>query len=250
MSVDSIIKSRGHVDFCKRYGIDLSTAQRSLPYFHWLPKLYKKLYGSRFIAASSCCSTTIISKVLTAGLGFVKQRQQGYYDAVYRNSGIQGYWLIKNSDEVSEVVSEVNQRGQVSSIKTYDFSTLYTNLPHKELKERIPRLVKESFEGLGKKYISVDRHYNAIWTKIKRRSWLLLSCEDVEAMLHFLLDNVFIQVGWKVFQQCVGIPMGTNCAPLLAELLLHDYETIAMIRFSRTNGHPQAKSFEFTRRYI
>ena len=38
---------------------------------------------------------------------------------MYRNSGIQGYWLIKNSDEVSEVVSEVNQRGQVSSIKTY-----------------------------------------------------------------------------------------------------------------------------------
>ena len=73
---------------------------------------------------------------------------------MYRNSGIQGYWLIKNSDEVSEVVSEVNQRGQVISIKTYDFSTLYTNnanLPLKELKERIPRLVKESVEGLGKK---------------------------------------------------------------------------------------------------
>ena len=118
--------------------------------------------------------------------------------------------------------------------------------------KKIPRLMKESFEGSGKKYISVDRHYNAIWTKNKRRSWLFLSCEDVEAMLHFLLDNVFIQVGGKVFQQCVGIPMGTNCAPLLAELLLHDYESIAMhmIRFSRTNGHPQAKSFEFTRRYI
>ena len=103
---------------------------------------------------------------------------------------------------------------------------------------------------VGKKYISVDRHYNAIWTKNNRRSWLLRSCENVEAMLHFLLDNVFIQVGGKVFQQCVGIPMGTNCAPLLAELILHDYESSAMIRFSRTNGHPQAKSFEFTRRYI
>ena len=58
-----------------------------------------------------------------------------------------------------------------------------------------------------------------MWTTNKRRSWLLLSCEDVEALLHFLLDNVFIQVGREVFQQCVGIPMGTNCAPLLAELL-------------------------------
>ena len=44
--------------------------------------------------------------------------------------------------------------------------------------------------------------------------------------------------------------MGTNCAPLLAQLLLHDYESSAVIRFSRTNGYPQAKTFEFTRGYI
>ena len=110
----------------EKYGIDLAKAQRSLPYFHWLPKLHKKPYGSRFIFASGGCSTTIISKVLTACCGLNKRRQQGYYDAVYRNSGIQRYWLIKNPDEVSEVVSEVNRRGQVSSIKTYDFSPLYT----------------------------------------------------------------------------------------------------------------------------
>ena len=147
--------------------------------------------------------------------------------------------MIKNS----------NQRG--SCLNVSDFSTLFTNLPHKELKERIPRLIKESFESLSKKYISVDLSYNAMWTKHKRRSWLLLSCEDIEALLHFLLDNVFIQVGKEVFQQCVGIPMGTNCAPFLAELLLlHDYEIKALIRFSRINGLPQSKSFEFTRRYL
>ena len=33
--------------------------------------------------------------------------------------------------------------------------TLYTNLPHTELKERIPKLVRESFQGLDKKYIIV-----------------------------------------------------------------------------------------------
>ena len=167
------------------------------------------------------------------------------YRAIYN-------WLIKNSDEVSEVVPEVNQRGQVSSIKTYDFSTLYTNLSHKELKERIPRLVKKSFEDLGKKISALIAITTSYGLKINDvAGCFCLVRTRVEAMLHFLLDNVFIQVGGKVFQQCEGIPMGTNCAPLLAELLLqHDYETSAMIRFSRTNGHPQAKSFEFTRRYI
>ena len=34
------------------------------------------------------------------------------------------------------------------------------------------------------------------------------------SILNFLLDNVFIQVGVKAFQQCMGVPFGTNCASL------------------------------------
>ena len=55
--------------------------------------------------------------------------------------------MIKNSEEVSDLVSEANSKGDVTSIKTYDFRTFYTNLPHPELKERIPKLVSESFEA-------------------------------------------------------------------------------------------------------
>ena len=36
----------------------------------------------------------------------------------------------------------------------------------------------------------------------------------------FLIDNIFVQFGGRVFQQTIGIPMGTNCAPLLADLCL------------------------------
>ena len=68
-------------------------------------------------------------------------------------------------------------------------------------------------------------------------------------MLHFLLDNVYIQVGDPVFQHRFGIPMGTNCAPLLADLL-HDYESTAMILFSRGSTNPIPKSFSLTRQYI
>jgi hypothetical protein len=34
-------------------------------------------------------------------------------------------------------------------------------------------------------------------------------------MLEFLIDNIFASFGGTLFQQVVGIPMGTNCAPLL-----------------------------------
>jgi len=43
-------------------------------------------------------------------------------------------------------------------------------------------------------------------------------------MLEFLIDNIFVIFGGRVFQQTVGIPMGTNCAPLLADLFPYSYE--------------------------
>jgi len=35
---------------------------------------------------------------------------------------------------------------------------------------------------------------------------------------------LFVIFGGRVFQQTVGIPMCTNCAPLLADLFLYLYE--------------------------
>ena len=45
--------------------------------------------------------------------------------------------------------------------------------------------------------------------------------EDIIKMLEFLVDNIFVVFAGKVFQQLVGIPMGTNCALLLADIFLY-----------------------------
>ena len=37
-------------------------------------------------------------------------------------------------------------------------------------------------------------------------------------VLHYLLDNIFIKFGSKLYKRNVGILMGTNCAPLVADL--------------------------------
>ena len=47
--------------------------------------------------------------------------------------------------------------------------------------------------------------------------------DDIISMLEFLVDNIFMVFGGKVFQQIVGIPMGTNCAPLLGDIFLYSY---------------------------
>ena len=47
--------------------------------------------------------------------------------------------------------------------------------------------------------------------------------EDIMKMLEFLVDNIFVVSAGKVFQQITGIPMGTNCAPVLADIFLYSY---------------------------
>ena len=43
-------------------------------------------------------------------------------------------------------------------------------------------------------------------------------------MLEYLIDCTFVELGGRIFQQTIGIPMDTNCAPLLADLFLYKYE--------------------------
>jgi len=48
--------------------------------------------------------------------------------------------------------------------------------------------------------------------------------DDIVNMINFLVDNILIEFGGRIFQQTVGIPLGTNCVPPLADLFLHWYE--------------------------
>ena len=45
--------------------------------------------------------------------------------------------------------------------------------------------------------------------------------------LIYLLDNIYIRFGTKLYRQIVVIPMGTNCAPLVADLVLFSMEEIS-----------------------
>ena len=68
--------------------------------------------------------------------------------------------------------------------------------------------------------------------------------DDIINMLELLVDNIFVVFEGKVFQQIVGIPMGTNCAPLLA------YEAELLQSLLSTVKKKLASQFNFTYRYI
>ena len=68
--------------------------------------------------------------------------------------------------------------------------------------------------------------------------------------LHYLLDNIFIRFGSKFYRQIVGIPMGTNCAPLVADFFLFCYERDFMLSLSDNNQTVIIEAFNSTSRYL
>ena len=65
----------------------------------------------------------------------------------------------------------------------------------------------------------------------------------------FLLDNIFIRFGTKLYKQVVGIPMGTNCAPLVADLFLFCYERDFMMSLSDVKQTDVIDAINTTSRY-
>ena len=68
--------------------------------------------------------------------------------------------------------------------------------------------------------------------------------------LTFLLDNIYIRFDTKLFRQIVGIPMSTNCAPLVADLFLFCYKRDFMMSLSVENQSEIIEAFISTSRYL
>ena len=57
------------------------------------------------------------------------------------------------------------------------------------------------------------------------------SCQRVCNALQYRLDSIYIIFGSKLYRQIVGIPVGTNCASLVADLFLFCYERLHVVSF-------------------
>ena len=68
--------------------------------------------------------------------------------------------------------------------------------------------------------------------------------------LTFLLDIIHIRFGSKLYRQIVGIPMGTNCVPLVADLILFYYERDFMLSLSDDNQSEVIEAFNSTSRNL
>ena len=74
-----------------------------------------------------------------------------YNKTVYERSGLNYYWILDNSLEFLEGLREK----RIDHMETYDFSTLYTALPHDEIKKKFSTIFKKVFDRESKLFINV-----------------------------------------------------------------------------------------------
>ena len=160
------------------------------------------------------------------------------------------FWPIKNSGEVLSKLKDIDY--QATRLSTYDFSTLYTTLPHNLIKEKLLDLIERTFyKKEGKLYLACNDRKAFFTSADHYRGYHLWSCQNVcGALSFFFLDNIYIRFGTKLYRQIVGIPMGTNCAPLVADLFLFCYERDFMKNLSSDNQANVITAFNLRSRYL
>ena len=89
---------------------------------------------------------------------------------------------------------------------------------------------------------------NTFWSDKISTGYTNITVDKLIEYINFLIHNIYIKVGNKVFKQAIGIPMGTDCAPLLANLFLFFYEY--KFKDKLKESHRDAVLFRHTMRYI
>ena len=162
-------------------------------------------------------------------------------------------WILKNFTNLLSSLAHLGVR-KATSIQTFDFYTLYTSIPHDLLKSHMNIIINNAFKhkngATQYTHIKVRRN-KTYFTNDPLNGGNKYTASYICNMIEFLVDNIHVRFGGHLFRQTVGIPMGTNCAPLLADLFLYSYENEFLGKLIKEGKTKKlARKFNFSYRYI
>ena len=126
-----------------KFSVCVREHQDRLSTMYWLPKLHKRRYIARFIANSSSCSTTELSKLLTSCLTAVKNHVIRYCEKV-RNVNTYISQLIRFA-RVSSHVADFNARN-----KSLTSKLLQQGYRYHKLRKTFPKFYRRHYELVSK----------------------------------------------------------------------------------------------------
>ena len=128
-----------------------------LPIVHWIPKFHKTLTEFRFITSGKHTVINTLSKKIAIGLQSMLKLEKTRCKFNHKFDGIKNDYIIDSNKEVIDfmIVSNLLNPGN-KYIKTFDFKTLYTKIPHNKLKENLKIFISSVFSFKKKQYINID----------------------------------------------------------------------------------------------
>ena len=241
---DVVSINRDIVNFSKSKNIKVPDSMQDIPLIYWIPKMHKNPIGSRFIAGSKHCSIKYLSKYFSKALKLILHHMNLYGKTVFDRASLNYFWIIENSLDFMDKLKNKN----VDHMETYDFSTLYTALPHPEIKKNFSKIFQKVYTREGKQFINVNFH-RAYFSSSGVTNCCSFRVTDMMEILEFILDNIYVKYGEKVFKQVIGIPIGLDSGQDIANLLLFCYESDYVEKTSRQDM-VLARKFNLCSRYI
>ena len=233
--------------YSERLGYKLSEKENDLPTMYWIPKMHKTPVKHRFIVASKSCSTKQISTAVSNTFKLIHRQTENFHRYSKFDANYNKFWVIQNADPVLATLNKINSKKSAKRISCFDFSTLYTNIPHDKLLKQLNDLVEFAFKGGNRNNICFNYNGTAYWgRKVKKRCF---TKNSLKVAIEHLIKNCYFSVGNIVMRQKIGIPMGIDPAPFWANLFLYTYEHNYIKELIKTD-RVKAKHFHSTFRFI
>ena len=234
-------------------GTKLDESSRSLPQIYWMPKMHYTPCRKRFIIASSQCSTKPLSKIVSKIFKHIFNQIRNFHGKCTFYKNYNRFWVIENSFPVLQKLDEINIKNKAREISTFDFSTLYTKLPHGDLIRVLHDMVDFAFNGgkfknkVSRKFLTVFYNYS-YWTK-KSHGHNSFSRNKIKQLVTHLIKQCHFQFSNLVLRQVIGIPMGIDPAPFWANLYLYWYEEKHVSSLMKTDK-VHARRYKYATRFI
>ena len=218
ISIDDICT--GIKDFMKGIKINVSNGDNRLPHIVLFPKFHKPKLSQRFVVSYANCTIKPLASQITLGLKAVYKKVISYSNMIFKVTGINRNWIIDNNDPLLNCFTNTDF---ARNIQTYDFSTLYTNLDHSDIKTALSSVIKLMFKHAKCKFISIYSNSFA-WVNKPRDTTFSFDENSLIEAVNFLIDNCYFTMGNQVFRQVIGVPIGVDPGPYIANLTLWYYE--------------------------
>jgi len=237
----------------------------AFPYLYWIGKFHKYPPKARLIAGVSNpadlsqkpvannvqrifdrdqhvarTSTTPASIHLSKQLQKIMQLLLLKDQKRFKTTGIRRCWFVRSAEEVYLDIKANQECLKGRKPRSFDFTTMYTKLQHDRIFKNVPAAIKEAFAFVNTLPSKLREDYQKVLDPI----------EKIVEHLHFIVQNTYLWSKGNVLRrQTIGIPMGTNASPEIANLTLYWDEACFMDQLE-THDLECAKRHSHNDRYI